>query len=337
MAEYSIGSGLTGRQARAYTPEDEGGDRTLLLYDSSTANTFNSEGKSVDTLLSELSASIGSAEEAATITEAIVATLTDPIGDVKNGTTIEEGTTLTELAKMMFLQTIYPTYTAPTISLTGTGSTSVEAGTAVNATLTSKFTQNDAGAITSHVIEKNGSQVQTGTGAQVQYTENMTMDGSTPVNFVSKCTYEQGVLKNDNKGQPYETGRIPAGTKTSSTKTYNSYRSYFYGRLGSDGVIPTTSDEIRSLTNGGAASQGKTFTISALAGEQIVVFAYPATIRDVSSVKYVEAGNDESKALFAKTTVTVEGANGYTGIEYKVYAMRTAQPFAANMTFNVTI
>ena len=336
MAEYSIGSGLTGRQARAYTPEDEDGNRTLLLYDSSTANTFNSEGKSVDTLLSELESSIEQTGEDAAITEAITATLTDPIGDVKNGTEIPVGTTLTELAKLMFLQTIYPTYKAPTISLTGTGSTSVEAGTTVNATLTSNFTKNDAGAITSHVIKKNGTQVQTGTGAQVQYTEAMVMDGTT-VNFTSECAYAQGELKNDNKGQPYETGRIPAGTKTSSTKSYTSYRSFFYGRLAAGAEVPTTSEEIRALTNGGAATQGKTFTISALAGEQTVVFAYPATLRDVSSVKYVEAGNDESKALFTKSSITVEGPSGYTGVEYKVYSMKTAQPFAANMTFTVTI
>ena len=337
MAEYSIGSGLTGRQARAYTPEDEDGNRTLLLYDSSTANTFNSEGVSVDTLLTQINDAIDDVEEGAAITEEITATLTSPIGDVKNGTTIAQGTTLTDLAKMMFLETIPPKYTQPSISLTGTGSTSVEAGTQINPTLTSTFTPGDAGAITEHKITKNGTQAATGTNASLQHTEAITMDGSTAITFQSSCTYAEGEIKNDNKGQPYPNGHVTAGTKTSASKTYNSYRAFFYGRLAAGVEAPTTSAEIRALTNGGAASQGKTFTISAQAGEQAVVFAYPATIRDVSSVKYVEAGNDESKALFVKTSVTVEGAGGYTGIEYKVYTMKTAQPFAAAMTFNVTL
>lgn len=335
MAEIKIGADVVGRQARAYTPEDESGHRDLLLYDSSTKNTYNAEGKNVDDLLDDLTKSIEATGTNAAITEDITATLSAPIGDVKNGTKISTGTTLTALAKLMFEQTIYPSYKAPSISLSGTGSTSVEAGTSVTAALTSVFTQNDAGAITSHQILKNNAAVKTGSEATQTYSETIVMDDA--VSFVSKCTYAQGALKQDNKKNDYPTGRIPAGTVTSATKTYSSYRSYFQGRLAAGKTAPATSAEVRALTNGGAASQGKTFTISAKAGEQGVVFAYPATLRDVSSVKYVEAGNDESKALFTKSTVSVEGAAGYKGIDYKVYTMTTAQPFAADMTFAVTI
>ncbi len=72
-------------------------------------------------------------------------------------------------------------------------------------------------------------------------------------------------------------------------------------------------------------------------GTQKVTFAYPETIRDVLSVKYVEGMNVEIKDIFVKTVVNVEGAEGGNGINYKVYTYVPAAPFGANATYNVTV
>jgi hypothetical protein len=67
------------------------------------------------------------------------------------------------------------------------------------------------------------------------------------------------------------------------------------------------------------------------------VFAYPDTLRDVSTVKYVEVANSEVKDVFTKTSVNVEGANTYTAIGYKVYRYVPNAPFPNAATYVVTI
>ena len=47
--------------------------------------------------------------------------------------------------------------------------------------------------------------------------------------------------------------------------------------------------------------------------------------------------NAEIKSAFTKSTVSVEGANGYTAISYKVYTTDYAQPNDKANTYTVTI
>jgi hypothetical protein len=82
---------------------------------------------------------------------------------------------------------------------------------------------------------------------------------------------------------------------------------------------------------------GTTFTLNITAGATSVKFAYPAALRDVSSVKYVELGNGEVKDTFILTNELVEGAVGFTSINYKVYTYIPAIPFGDAVTYSVTI
>ena len=68
-----------------------------------------------------------------------------------------------------------------------------------------------------------------------------------------------------------------------------------------------------------------------------VVFAYPASLGNVASVKDVNGMNAEIASAFKLSKVTVEGANGYTGIEYNVYVTDMAEPNDKQNTFKVTI
>ena len=68
-----------------------------------------------------------------------------------------------------------------------------------------------------------------------------------------------------------------------------------------------------------------------------MAFAYPATIRDVSSVQDVNGLNAEIKTAFTMITVSVLGANDYSGIDYKVYYIDYAKPNDAQNTYRVTI
>lgn len=82
---------------------------------------------------------------------------------------------------------------------------------------------------------------------------------------------------------------------------------------------------------------GKSFTINIPVGVVRVIFAYPATLQDVSSVKDVNGLNAEIKSSFTKSAVTVAGAGADAGIEYKVYVADFAEPVANANSYTVKI
>ena len=96
---------------------------------------------------------------------------------------------------------------------------------------------------------------------------------------------------------------------------------------------------VRSLSgkSGKALAAGNSFNLAIPVGAIRVVFAYPATLRDVSSVQDVNGMNAEVKTAFTKTVVSVEGANGYQAIDYKVYVMDMANANDTANTYKVTI
>ena len=272
--------------------------------------------------------------------EEIPVMLNNTVGSFVNGDTIAPGTSIDTIVRKLVQERIPPIYTQPSISIdvsSGTPGGYYEEGTIVNPLLTATFTKNDAGSLNNIVIKKNDIQVTSAMSSPTTHTESLTIIGSTT--FSATATYSAGLIKKDNFDEDYITGSISAGSKsTVSNVTYNGYRKYFWG---SDTVTtaPVSSANIRALSNASenSAAPGTTFTISVSRGQTRAIFAYPANIRDVSSVKYAEMGNDESDMLFTKSIIPVEGANGFTAIDYKVYTLIPAQPFPSDMTFIVTI
>ena len=86
-----------------------------------------------------------------------------------------------------------------------------------------------------------------------------------------------------------------------------------------------------------ALANGNTFSINIPVNATRVIFAYPSTLRDVTSVKDVNGMNAEIKSAFTQSTVLVEGANGYTAISYKVYTTDYGEPNNKANTYTVTI
>jgi hypothetical protein len=99
-----------------------------------------------------------------------------------------------------------------------------------------------------------------------------------------------------------------------------------------------TSDVIRSLISSNEAlKNGSKFTIDIPIGASRIVFAYPSTLRDVSSILDVNGLNAEIKSAFKNTTINVEGANGYAAISYKLYYLDYANPIDTINSYIVTI
>lgn len=262
------------------------------------------------------------------------------VGSLKDGDVLSVGTTLDDLIKKLTQKSVPATYTAPGVTCkVATGSTvagNYEVGTEITTSIQGVFTQNDAGALTSIEILKGGTSVLSQSTSPITSDQTFVL-GDETVSFTAKATYAAGAVKNDNLGNPSPEGAIEAGTKTSSAVNFVGKRNAFYG-TGVGSIPEVTSAMVRGLTGKKLApAQGNVLTINVAVGQQYIVFAYPATLRDVNQVKYVETNDTGMAANFDKTLISVEGANGATGADYKVYTYGMATPAAAPMTFEVTI
>lgn len=265
------------------------------------------------------------------------------VGGLTDGKVLSKDLTVAELVKLMVQKAIPATYTAPSVTIAnnaGTAAGTVEAGTSVTPKLKATFTQNDAGAITAINIKKGAEVVATGTGTTLDYVASEALVvGDESVDFTATATYEAGEVKKNNLGEDSPNGKIEAGTVTSSKYTFTGKRNAFYG-CGVGSIPEITSDLVRGLSGKKLnPAAGTVLTINVAEGQQYIMFAYPATLRDVSTIKYEETNDATYAQNFTKTTVSVADARGGSnGLkDYKVFTYAMDIPAPAAMTFTVTI
>ena len=159
-------------------------------------------------------------------------------------------------------------------------------------------------------------------------------------NYSISATVEHGAgaIPKTNLGNDYAAGQIKAGSKSGTKGTITGHRKSFYGTTTDKGAA-TTSAIIRGLSgkSSAALSNGSKFNVSIPVGALRVIIAYPATLREVTSIADVNGMNAEIKSSFALSSVQVEGANAYEAIEYKVYTLDFANANDTANTYAVTI
>lgn len=261
---------------------------------------------------------------------------------IANGATIAAGTSLEEFVKMVVQKAIPATYTKPSLSLGNNGGQAagnVEAGTTVTPKVRATFNKNDAGNLETIVIKKGGTEVATGTTSPLDYAGEAVVIGDETISYSASATYAAAPVKNNNLNQPSKENWFDAGTVTSGTFSISGKRNLFYG-TGVGDAPAVTSDMVRGLANKKLApAAGTSFNINVAVGQQYIVIAYPASIRDLNNVTYVEANDSGMASNFTKTTINVADARGGENglMSYKVYTYAMAVPAAAGMTFKVTI
>lgn len=231
--------------------------------------------------------------------------------------------------------------TQPAVSLTFSQAKAYEVGTTVNPTYsatlsTGSYQYGPATGITATAWEISDTAGNTAATASGSFDPVVVADG-TNYKITAKATHGAGAVANDNLGSPSNpVKQIAAGTKTKVSNAITGYRNSFYGTKTTKDALDSAA--IRSLTKSNKAlANGNSFTISIPVGAVRVVFAYPATLRDVSSVKDVNGLNAEIKSAFTKSTVAVEGANGASAIDYKVYVTDFAGPVEKANSYTVLI
>lgn len=197
---------------------------------------------------------------------------------IAQGTTVQDLTqySLLEILEKIIFPQVPPTYTSPSTVINVTPTGLLEIGLPHTVTGSVSFIQNDAGAATTYRIKKGTSTISTST----TFSETFTDTTPTLRSYTSEVDYAQGPLKNDNFGQPYPTGRINAGTVTSTPKTVKTIFPYFYGVTQSSTTTLTAADVIGgtpvlaesdvsiSITFGSTSSQKSWFAIPASEGSQ---------------------------------------------------------------------
>ena len=270
---------------------------------------------------------------------------TSAIGNITltNGqaTIAATGKNLKQVFDTIFVKEKNPTIKQPSVGVTLGNSGAKEVGTKIIPSYTTSFNPGtyEFGPATGcnptswSVTDSDGSApLTTATGKFAE----ITVADDTNYKVNATVNYSEGAIPVTNVGNEYASGKIVAGSKSATSSAITGYRNSFYGTLTEKGEL--TSDIIRSLGKSNKAlKNGNTFDITIPVGAMRVVFAYPETLRDVSSVKDVNGLNAEISGAFTKSTLSVEGLNNFQGINYKVYISDFAEAVATANTYKVTI
>ena len=271
---------------------------------------------------------------------------TSPIGNITltngMGKVPAAGKNMVDTWNAIFVKEKNPSITQPAVSISKISSKIVEVGTTYtpeySATLsTGKYEFGPETGITAASWEVSDTAGHTATTNAGKFDSFVVAD-DTSYTITCKANYEDGAVPLTNRKNPYAAGQIKAGSKSATSGAIRGYRAGFYGAL-KDKTGEINSALVRGLatkTNNAPAS-GNTWTITIPDGAVRVVFAYPASLRDVSSVLDVGGMNAEIKSAFTQHVIDVEGADGYTAKSYKVYVTDFAEPQVGSNTYTVKI
>ena len=272
------------------------------------------------------------------------ANTTYAIGNVKlengSGVLVEPGGTLADFFNV-FVDEKNPETTEPSVSITFSQAKSYEVGTKITPSYSAvlnpgSYTYGPDTGITATAWEVADTLGNKSTKDSDSFTQLQITDGIS-YKITAKATHGAGTIPITNTGKPYETGKISAGTKSKTSGSPSGYRNTFYGTLTTKTEL--TSSVVRGLAgkSGKALGNGNSFTVTVPVGALRVVIAYPATLRNVTSIKDVNGMNADITSSFVAGTLNVEGANSYKAISYKTYILDFANANDTANKFTVTI
>jgi hypothetical protein len=150
------------------------------------------------------------------------------------------------------------------------------------------------------------------------------------------ATHGAGVTAKDNLGADSSpVVAIAAGSKTKDTAAYTPFRNVFYGTSADKPALDSAA--IRALGKTGKAYAAGTLTINVPVGAQRVAIACIATAKGVTKVINETAMNADVTSTFTKSTVSVEGANGYSAKDYNVWIFEPAVAYGNAAVLKVTL
>lgn len=254
------------------------------------------------------------------------------------------GKNLTDTWEQIFVKEEDPTITQPAVSFTNVTTGSYEVGTSITPSYDAKMSAGSyqygpATGLTAKSwnvnLRKSDKAVQNKTTAKDSFTAIVLADGDSYTINV-EVSYDDGAIPVTNKGKAYAAGQIKAGKVSKTSSPISCYRNTFYGTTANKDSLDSPTIRTLNKTNK-ALKAGDSVTIALPKRAVRVVFAYPATLRDITSVKDINGLNAEIVSAFKKETITVAGAGNDAGISYKVFTTEFAAPLESTNSYKVTI
>lgn len=277
-------------------------------------------------------------------------TTTHAIGNISltNGqaTVNAAGKNIVDVWNAIFVQAKNPTVTDPSVSLTFNQAKAYEVGTTVTPSYTATLNPGtyeygpDTGITASSweiTASDNGTTVATASTNSGSF-DSIVVGDNTKYGITAKANYDAGATPKNNLGNDVAAKAIAAGSKSATKGNITGYRKGFYGTL-TNKTTELTSDVIRALKSSTTSTPaaGTKWNLDVPVGAQRIVFAYPATVRDVTDVLDKNASSAQIKSAFTKVQIDVEGAGDYTAIPYKVYYQDLANANDTANTYYVTL
>lgn len=265
-------------------------------------------------------------------------------GKYLNGETIPaEGLTAIDVIRMAAIETIYPTFTNPSLTLTSSVAGYKEVGESFNVALTANFNR---GAILGKIVNGTwnpSTQQNPRAGEATEYLfdniSNGTSNTKTISNYVTKLgsnsfsakvEYAEGPQPKDSEGGDYNS-KLSAGDVSRSISYTGVYRR-FWGPSSDNDI--TTSAGIRALPQTALDNASTTFILNTGATYRNFYISIPEH-RSLAEVVNLNT-NANITSGFTLTPMSVDDAGG-TPRGYKRYKMTNATPFSANQEFQVKI
>ena len=219
------------------------------------------------------------------------------VGGLTAGTTVSQlsGKTFVSLFDDLLFPTQNPTYTIPTITISGVANSTVEVGSTLSLSLSSIGIKNDAGNFTQIRLFRNGSAISTYTG----------LTPSSQTNVANQFGYTNPNSPNSGftiSPTPYAESYVipaPAGVSQTTSTTYNADGNYSAGlpKNNNKGVLDVRTPQVRSTNAPQAAStsfQTSTFTYT---GIYPYYYGLSSTEPTLQTVKDAISGGTATKVL----------------------------------------
>ena len=278
---------------------------------------------------------------------------TSAIGNITltNGqaTISAKGKNLKQVWDSIFIKEKNPSKTEPAVSFTSIPQMKAyevgETTPAITYTASlsaGKYTYGPATGIVANswtVTNSDGGMLETNSGTF----DAITVTDDTNYTITATASHGDGAIPVTNTGNEYASAQIKAGSKSATSTAITGYRKYFYGySLTAMEDSEITSAVIRGLQKSSteAAVAGTSFDLEYAAGTRVAMFAYPATLRDPSSV--IDVGGMNTPIADTAHIINVDVADARGGengkMSYKVCIYRFADPGASSAnTYAVTI
>lgn len=240
------------------------------------------------------------------------------IGGLEKGTTIEdlEGKTISEILDMMLFPTTYPTFNAPTASLTYSGSLTKEVGSAGPSAEDFTADYNPGSIILNgEIVDDRGGSLDVansfiyinGNTSNKTFPSTISLGNTT---FTYMAAYNQGPQPKDSKGEIYSYP-LEAGTVNSNTITINGTYPWFASTSSASAENPVVKQSLVAWnTTAGSMSTGN-FVLQP-SGTLAQVFKLPRQINSLQMLNTV-SNKMETVSLsdYIETTETINNITYY--------------------------